>query len=322
MNSAIYLELSEATGLSIKRGQDHQAFFVDLIKAVANLKDPEWDKLSAEAQEWYNAAAEAKNKKKEIEAFPDLQADEEKEEPRRSNRRRSDDENEAKPMLKVGDEVTVKTKKGTERKGTIVEQDDKLIVIKDGADEYEYKRENIESITAKHGAADADDEKPRRRRSEEPDEPAVPELKVGDKVKAVTKRGKTIEGTIDAINDETVSIDDGKEIWDFDKDRLESLTPIGAVKEEPSEGRRSTRGGKAAEEPAADAKRTRVSNEKGVSVGQRIRELIADDFDISEDAVAKVLKKEGIDCKENTLSLNYKEAMKFIEILKAKKRLK
>lgn len=326
MKSAIYLEISEATGLTVKRGQDTQEFLQDLVKGVANLKDPEWDKLSAAAQDWYNAAASAKNKKKAIEMFPDLeQADEEEDKPRRSRRQAEDAEDaDVKPMLKVGDVVTVKTKKGTERTGEIVEQDDKVLVIKDGDDEFEYKRENLESITAKHGNSD-DEDKPRSRRkaAEEDDEPAVPELKKGSKVVAVTKRGKTIEGVVEKISDAEVSIDDGNEIWDFDIDRLESLTPAGGGKaaktEEAEDKPRGRSSAKKDEEPAAERKR---ASNGDVSVGQRIRELIAEDFDISQEDLIKQLKKEKLEFKDNTVSLNYKECLKFIDILRKAKKLK
>lgn len=325
MNSAIYKALSKATGITYKKGDDKQAFLADLVKAIAGLKDPEWDKLSEAEQDWYNGAASAKNKKQTIPDFPDLEAEEE-EQPRRSSRRKADDEGgDDKPMLKVGDTVTVKTNKGTERTGEIIERDAKIIVIKDAdGEEWEYKIENLESITAKHGNAKEDDEKPRgRRRQEEPEEPAVPELKKGDKVVAVTKRGKTIEGVIEKISDTEVSIDDGKEVWDFDIERLESLSPVGgkaAKEDEPEEGRRSARGAatKEKEEPAT---RTR-SNNGEVSIGQRIRELIAEDFDITLEALTKALHKEKLEFKDNTVALNYKEAQKFIEILRKAKRLK
>ena len=59
-----------------------------------------------------------------------------------------------------------------------------------------------------------------------------------------------------------------------------------------------------------------------MSVGTRIKEIIADDIEASEADIAKVLKKEGIAFKENTLKLNYVDCHKFLDILKAKKMLK
>jgi preprotein translocase subunit YajC len=334
MKSAIYSELSKAAGIKFKTGEDLQAYFIELLKGIASLKDPEWDALSVEAQDWYNAAAKAKNKKEPIVDFPDLEKEKEEEEAPRRSRRKAEEEEDDKGseelMLKVGDEVTVVNAKGKERVGTIVEQDAKMLVIKDNGDgeEYEYTRATLQSITKKNGDVEEDQPRRSRRKAEEEDEPAVPEIKKGDKVVAVTKRGKTIKGVVEKISDDMVSIDDGDDVWDFEKERLESLLPDGVTKtvkkeedgdEAPRRGRTST---KEKEEPKEEGARTRSSNKEGVSIGQRIRELIAEDLDITEEAIGKQLKKEGIDFKENTLNLNYKESMKFIAILKAAKRLK
>lgn len=70
-----------------------------------------------------------------------------------------------------------------------------------------------------------------RRRSsskDEDDKPAVTaEPKVGDKVKAVTKRGKAIEGKLVEIDDEVVVIEVDGEDEELQRSRLESLEVVG-----------------------------------------------------------------------------------------------
>ena len=135
----------------------------------------------------------------------------------------------------------------------------------------------------------------------------------------LTKRGKEVTGKIVELDDEVIVLDvDGKD-EELSRDRVESIKPVKAAKAETS----SRRG--AAKEDAKDepeGKTKRASNAEGVSIGTRIKELIAEDFDASEADIAKILKKEGIDFKDNTLKLNYVDCHKFIVILKAKKRIK
>jgi len=328
MKSAIYSELSKATGVTFKGGNE-QEFFSDLVKAVANLKDPEWDKLSEAAQDWFNAGAKAKNKKEDIVGFPDL----EEETQTRSRRRSGDDDDggKAKPKeAEVGSQIVGVTARGKEIKGKVVEIDGDILVIDDGSggDLIDFNPKTCKSLDVIE--PEAEQPRGRRRAAEEPEEPEEPKLDKGDRAVLVTKRGKEIVGKIVEIDDKGFLLkgDDGEE-YDYEFDAIKSLLPEKGGKKTEEEGTRTrSRSSAKAEDDkggkAEDGARTRSSNDKGVSIGTRIRELIAeaDGFDISEEAIAKVLKKEGIDFKENTLSLNYKESMKFIDILKAAKRLK
>lgn len=69
--SAIEKELLAVTKLKLKKDEDRQDYLARLCKAVAKIKDPEWEALSSEAQEWNNDAAEAVRASANIVDFPD-----------------------------------------------------------------------------------------------------------------------------------------------------------------------------------------------------------------------------------------------------------
>jgi hypothetical protein len=328
MNSKIEAKLAKFLDFKPKRGASRQEVLSAMVLAVGALSDKDWNELDEDAMEWFNACADAKNaKKKELPDFPDVEAAEEEKEEAKPTRRRAaaadedDAPAKAKPArdAKVGDVVTVTNKRGKETTGEVVEIDKDVIVLLVGSEEVEFGRDRVEKIVLAEAEPAADDE------------PAgAPELKVGDKATATNKRGKTVTGKIIEMDDELVVIDDGKDEHEFPRDRLESLVPVGgkparAAKEEAAEEEKPARRGRTAAADDKDAeekpKSTRVSNGE-VSIGQAIREAILDDLDAKEEDIAKVLKKRGLEFKENTLNLNYKEAHKFLDLLKSRKMLK
>lgn len=320
MTSKIQKELAEAADINPKRGEDHQEYLARLVKGVAALSDKEWDGLSQKAQDWYNDAADAKNAKaKTLPDFPD--AEKAEEEAPKSSRRGAAKEEEAPAKPKVGVVAKITTKRGKSSTGTIVEIDDDVVVIKHGdGSEEEFDRSRVESIEVAGGGAkaDADD-----------GEDADP-IKVGVEVTVVTKRGKEVTGKIVEIDDEVVVLDVDGEDEEFDRSRVEAIKPVkaakpaakGKAKDAAEEEAPKTRRGAAKGDDAGDEKPKRSSNAAGVSVGTRIKELIADDLEATEAEIGKILTKEGIEFRENTLSLQFKDCHKFVDILKAKKMLK
>ena len=230
--------------------------------------------------------------------------------------------------MKVGSEVTITNKRGKVYKGKVVELDKEIVVLETDDGEEEINLERIETTTVHNGtrtddgsAADAD---------EAEDDP----IKVGAKVTVVTKRGKEITGEIVELTDELVVIDvDGKE-EELSRSRIETIKLAGGKAAKAPRGKaadadeddadaapaRASKAEKAAKEDAPE-KAKRSSNE-GVSIGQRIKELIADDLDATEAEIIKTLVKEGINAKENTIHIYYVDSHKFITILRAKKRIK
>ena len=318
--SKIQAEVLKATDTSTKRGEDRQEFLARVMKAISALEDKEWEALSQEAQDWFNDAADAKNAKaKQLPDFPDLEP-ETKDEEEKTKSRRAAAKEEAEPTKpakpKVKDVVKIVTKRGKDFSGTIVEIDDEVVVLKYGnGDEEEFARSRIESIEIAGAKA----------KSQEPDEPTID---VGVTVTLVTKRGKEVTGKIIEIDEEVVVLDvDGKD-EEFARDRVESIKPVKkASKPAPAddeEEKPKTRRGAAKEEEsdAKDEKPKRSSNAAGVSVGTRIKELIAEDFDATEEDIGKSLKKEGIEFRDNTLKLQFTDCHKFIDILKKMKKIK
>lgn len=320
--SKIQQELMEACEISERKIKDldRQAILKLILAGTNEMSDKEFDKLSDEAADWCNAAADAINAKaKELPEFPDFKAPGDDEGSSR-RRRASSKEDEADTQTgskeitdaKKGQAVRILTKRGKDVSGHVVEIDKEVIVIKTGdGDEQEFDRDRIEKM---YGLAEEGSS--RRKADDAADDP----IKVGAEVKVVTKRGKEVTGKIVELNEDLLVIDDGKEEVEFDRDRVESITPVKAAKEEGSGRRRSS--AKDEKEDKGEGKNTRVSNEAGVSVGTRIKELLAEDTEMSMEDIGKRLDKEGIAYKENTLQLNYRDCTKFLEVLKAAKRLK
>lgn len=328
-------ELQAATDVEPKKGEDRGEYLTRLGKAVAKLDEKEWDKLSADAQAWYNDNAEARNKAKKADKdVPDFTDFEQEEEKSAGRRRGEDDEPKAKgkdeapslDKLEEGQRFKLKTKRGKTIEGVVVENKPKkgFFAYKDkDGDEDEIDYDKVESLEVFHGDAGKDDA-------------GDAEPGVGDEVKLTTKRGKTFTGTITELSGDEVVLQTDDGVEDFARDRVET---IAVLKKAKGGGKATSKGddedkprgkgkgddepkGKEKDEPKDDGKRTRASNEAGVSVGGKIKELIADNMDASEEEIGKLLKKEKIEFKENTLKLNYVDCHKFLAVLKEKKLLK
>lgn len=321
--SLIQKELMELCEISKRKidGQPRQDVLKLLLAGANDLSDADFEKLSDAAADWCNAAADAINAKaKNLPELPDYK-EEGGEAPATSTRRRAAAKEDDAPTgtkeitdAKKGQAVRIVTKRGKDVSGTVVEIDNEVIVIKTGdGEEQEFDRERIDKM---YGLAE--EAKTSRRTKADEDDGDDP-IKVGAEVKVVTKRGKEVTGKIIELNEELLVIDDGKEEVEFDRDRVESITPVKAAKEESS-GRRRTAAKE--DDKGGESKNSRSSNAEGVSVGTRIKELLADDPAMSMEAIGKKLDKEGVAYKENTLQLNYRDCVKFLEVLKAAGRLK
>ncbi len=321
--SAIQKELIKVLDLEApKKASERQAFLADAVKGIHKLGDKDWDALSAEAQNWFNTAADAKNAKKdELPDFPDLEKEEE-EAPKRRRSAAAAEDDEAQEVevtakeLKAGMAIKLVTKRGKEATGHVIEvTKDGVLGLKLGnGDEVDYELDRIETMTTLK-AAEKEEEAPKRRRSAAAEEEPADPVKVGAKVTIKTKRGKEESGEIVEMDDDILVLKVGKEEVEFSRKSVESIT-VEAVKEEG--GRRRA----AAAEDGKEEKKQRSSNPEGVSVGTRITELMAEDMDATEEQIGKQLKKEGIEFRENTLSLNFKATKKTFDILRAKKLLK
>lgn len=321
--SKIEKQLAEATEVTRKRGESDQDYMKRLVKGVSELKDADWEALSPEAQNWFNDAADNLNKKKDLPDFPDAEKAEEKKEEtvsRRGSSKKVEEKKDEPAEAKVGDSVTIVTKRGKTIEGEVIELTDEMVVVKDGeGEELEVARDRMESMVVK---AEEKATTRRRKSADDEDPPETPaDPKVGDEVKVVTKRGKTITGKVVEIDGDMLVIDDGAGEVEVSADKTESV-----------EITKAAAGGKASKKEESkkdDAKADKGKDKKisakangGVSATGRMRELICEDPSMSKEDLSAKLKKEGLEFRDNTLDLVYADAQKIISILRDLKKLK
>lgn len=336
--SKILKELLEATGEKPQKdGESRQAFLKRVAAATADLKEKEWDELSEAAQDWYNANADARNKAKkagkdlpDFEDFADAIKDED-DAPR--GRRRAGDEDDEKPTkgkddkpsvdkLEEGQRVKITTKR-RDIEGEVVENNAKkayVVIKEEGGKEREVDYDEVQSLEVFHGDAGKDDE---GGGSAEPE--------VGDEVELTNSRGKTFTGTITEMDDEDITIETADGPEDFRRARVETIKVLKKGKagggkgkaskeeepEKPPRGGKEEKGGKG---KAGDegAEKTRTRSTDGVPIGTKIKQAIADNPQADEKEIAAILKKAGVEVKENTLGLNYTECHKLLKELHAR----
>lgn len=68
-------ELVEAAGFEPTKNYQRQDYLAALARAVNEIPEEDFDGLSVEAQDWFNAAVKALNKKQELPEFPDAEAE-------------------------------------------------------------------------------------------------------------------------------------------------------------------------------------------------------------------------------------------------------
>lgn len=322
--SKIEKELVEATGVEPKKGEDRQDFLKRLANATADLATKAWDKLSSDAQDWYNDNADARNaakeKGKELPDFMEFKDAEEEAAPRARRRSSSDDEptkpaKEEKPSadkLEEGQKVKI-TLKRREIEGVVIENLPKkeLLVVKDddSGKEREIEYDEIQAIEVFHGTAAGGKDEP---------EPGPAEPAVGDIVELTNKRGKVFKGEIVEMTDDDIVIEVDGEKEDFARDRVESINVLTKAKGAAKETEKPAKGkGKSAQAEEAE-KAPRARSADGVPIGTRIKQAVADNLQATVEEIAAILKKDGVDAKENTLSLNYAECHKMLKELHAR----
>jgi hypothetical protein len=80
MATAIEQELVEATGFEPTKNYERQDYLAALARAVNDIEEADFDGLTVDAQDWFNAAVKALNKKQELPDFPDAETEAEVEE--------------------------------------------------------------------------------------------------------------------------------------------------------------------------------------------------------------------------------------------------
>lgn len=75
--SAIEQEIIKATGFEPRKNYDRPDYLAAVARHINEVEEDVYDGLSAEAQDWFNSAVKAINKKQDLPDFPDLQANSE-----------------------------------------------------------------------------------------------------------------------------------------------------------------------------------------------------------------------------------------------------
>lgn len=332
-------ELMAAAEIAPKRGESERDFLIRLQQIIGSgITEEVWNGLSDEAQDWNNDAADALDQGKPIPSFKDEDAAPEAEATGRRGRRSAEPEAEPEKTVayepKAGDRVTVTTGRGKKVETVVVEVDDKkgLLITnvggKDGneKDDEEFDLEKVTVAPAEEPPA-ATGRRGRSAPATEPDEPETPQQ--GDTVEAITARDKTIVGVIVELNDDDMLLKDvaGTE-HELTVSKLKSVkvkvkgeanvkASAGKATEPAATGRRS-RGGAA---PAADAKDDDSKRAKP-GMGNRVRELCCADPKATLEDVMKTLKKEGIEFRDVSVNMIYKDVHFVFDELRKHKLLK
>jgi len=318
--SKIAKEIAKATGVVAQRGESRQDYLKALVVGVQGLTDPQWDALSGDAQDWFNACADAKNaKKKDLPDFPDA---EQEEEAAPTTRRRGAAAAEADAPtgtkeitpddVEKGMAIRIMTKRGKDISGQVTGVDDAGFSMKVGEDTEDFDFVRIDKIFALDtgGSADAG--------AGEPEDP----IKVGNEVKVINARDKEYVGKIAEVDEEVIVLDvDGKDV-EIARDRIKSIELVGGSKTAEKPAASGRRGSTSADADKEETKPKRSSNPAGTSVGGRIRELMAEDIEITEAEISKQLKKDGIEFRDTSLKMIFKDCTQLIEALKKNKKLK
>lgn len=311
--SKIMAELLTAAAVVPAAGESIDDYCKKMCAVVQDLPDAEWNKVSAKAQDYFNDVATALNKKQSVPEPPDAQWEDEEPAGRTRTRVRSSDATPAaeaapyKPKRK--DVVTLETSRGRVVTGTIVEVDDKDVVLSIDGKEEDFGLDRLKYIKlAGDGpgdAAPAADDGP----------PAA-----GDTVQVTTKRGKVSMGVVQSIDATEIVIKTAAgDVEDYALDRLDKVEiklRAGGASASSDKGSKDTK-------PAEEGKttRSRATTESGVPATVRLRELIILNRKASKEDIIKLAAKEKLDVKDNTAGLTYAEVHKVLDLLDKHKML-
>lgn len=323
---AIRKELTDTANLQPKRGEDDSAFLVRLQKAISeDIDEDAWNGLSPEAQDWNNTAADDITAKRPIRPF----ADEKAEEPAPSTRRRGGASSTPAATAftpKKGDNVLVTTKRGKVVQGVIVDLDDKVVVLNadgetgDQANDVEVVLEGATITPSNTAEAAAIEGKATQAGAGAVEDESKIPPEVGDTIKVETKRGKVIMGKIVELEgDNLVLADSTKEEHELLVSSLKSFeikvrakgNGAADVKKAndaaPSKRGTATGGGDEADKPK------RSSNEPGVSVGNRIRDMLHENPKLTDEQIGAQLTKEKIEFRPPTVKMIGKDTRYMLE---------
>ena len=310
--NAIRKELEAATGVERSKSEDEQEYLKRIVRKVSALNNKEWDKLTEEAQAWFNDAAKAMNDKDPIDTLSAAKDEDDTPAPRR--RASVADEAETPADPEVGAKVIVTLNSGESASGTITEIDEKNIVLDIAGEEEVFRRSKVKSITIKSAAGKA--------KGDADDKPAEP--KVGDTVEVTNAEGEIFKGELIELDEKNVVVEIKGEEEVFRRAKLKKFVVAGKAKakdddaddDKPARTRRS-RGDK--DEGDDKPARTRAGKSaSGESDVTKAWKLMAEHTpDATFEQMTKLVSKEGLEVKDNTLRIKFDDLQKHHALFKS-----
>lgn len=274
--SKIEAELSKATKVKHRDGQDRQVFLKAMCIGVEKLDEDVWDSLSDAAQAWYNAAVKTMNAKKPFKDFADVGA----------VKPGADDD---------ADEDEAPKKKGKKAAAVADEDEDE----EEEADEEEEEEEEDEKPAKKNGkkakpAADEDED--------EDEEEEAPKSKKG-KAKA-------------APADEEEEDEEEEDEAPAKKKGAKKKASKAADDEDEDEDEEDEAPKKKPAKKAAAPEKAGKPAAQGGGVKNRIKECVAADTDVTVDDIVKKLGKLGGEISKVTVTnvrAEFRHTLKFLK---------
>lgn len=319
----IRTEVLKAAGIEREDKEDLQVFLGRIVKKIAALDDEGWDKLSGDAQDWYNTAADAKNKKSDIDTLGLDDEEEEKPAPRKARAKAEPEEEAEAVQPKEGDKVTF-TYKGDDLEGVVTDIDAKRLTVEIDGEEDVYilaKVEGLKVVPKKAKAAAKEEEAPAK------------DPKPGDVVEVTMTDGEVHKGSFVEQDEKYITIDEGGEEEAYPLKKVKGVKVVGNTTakakakakdeddEEDEKPARKTSTRKAAadddeaeeKKPAAKAAPKKEGAEPATVAARR---MICQHPDWESAKVLKALQKAGVEIKEATFSITYGDAQRTIKFLR------
>jgi hypothetical protein len=264
--------------------EDEQEFLVRLSESVADLEQADWDGLSSDAQEWYNAAVDANNSGDELPHPDNDSAPAPAKKPAPAVKKPAPAPAKPVPAKKAAKPEPEPEEEEEEEEADEIDLGD--IVV---GQTIRFVMKKGEDITGVVSAADDD--------------------------------STTI---VDEDDDETdvlhKRVDVAVLVEDVKKPAKKAAKPVPAKKAAKPEPEDDDDTEEEEEEVAAPAKKPRIRG--AVSVTGRIRDIMCANTSLDKDGVGAQLTKEGIEFNPTTLQLQFTEVSRTIEALKALGKLK
>lgn len=203
--------LSATKELKKGRKEDNDDYLTRLVKALHSLDDDSWEDLSKGAQQWFNDAAEAVNKKKQLPGFSDGDSDDDigKRSVGKKDKKSDDSEVEGIEDLEEGMEVCLYGKKDKVlAEGEVVKVGKKTItILEDNEDEETISVSRIKKIDFLDSKGNSDKEE------DDPESIDAEDLEEGMEV-TFEYDEEEIEGVIEKVKKKAVWIEGEKYIKD------------------------------------------------------------------------------------------------------------